>query len=115
MGDPDRNEPSPLDRLGQRIAAARQQRAQRSHARSGPASTSGLGFGLRIATEMVAALAVGVGMGLLLDHWLGTGPWMLILFFVLGAAAAFTNLIRLAKEAEAARARETDTRDSDPR
>jgi ATP synthase protein I len=115
MGDPDRNEPSPLDRLGKRIATARQNRAQRDRARSGPASTSGLGFGLRIATEMVSALAVGVGMGLLLDHWLDTGPWMLILFFILGAAAAFTNLIRLAKEAEAARARETKTRDSDPR
>jgi ATP synthase protein I len=45
-------------------------------------------------------------MGLILDTWLDTAPWLLITFFILGAAAAMTNLIRTAKEADAAQARE---------
>ena len=44
--------------------------------------------------ELVAALAVGVGVGLLLDRWLETGPWMLIVFFFLGSAAGFLNVYR---------------------
>jgi ATP synthase protein I len=49
---------------------------------------------LKIGIELVSALAVGVGIGLLLDSWLGTGPWMLLLFFVLGAAAGILNVYR---------------------
>jgi ATP synthase protein I len=53
-----------------------------------------LGFAVRIGVDIVAALIVGVGMGLLLDHWLGTKPWMLIVFFILGAAAGMLNVFR---------------------
>lgn len=56
---------------------------------------SGLSFALRIGVELVAALMVGVGIGLLLDHWLGTRPWMLLLFFVIGAAAGILNVFRV--------------------
>src|SRR3546814_7162662 len=52
-------------------------------------------FALRIGVEIVAALIVGVGIGLLLDWWLGTKPWFLLLFFVLGAAAGFMNVFRV--------------------
>lgn len=54
------------------------------------------GFGLRISVEIVAALVVGVGAGLLLDQWLGTSPWGLIIMMVLGAGAAFVNVYRAA-------------------
>ena len=103
---PDPDEPSPLKGLGERIAARRDQRAREQARKSSLASTSGLGLGLRIATELVSALAVGVTIGLILDNWLNTAPWLLITFFILGAAAAMTNLIRTAKEADAAQARE---------
>jgi len=45
---------------------------------------------------LVAALIVGVGIGLLLDRWLGTTPWFLIVFFLLGAAAGILNVYRAA-------------------
>ena len=38
----------------------------------------GLGFAMRIGTELVAALVIGVGIGLLLDNWLGTKPWFML-------------------------------------
>ena len=59
---------------------------------------SGLGVGMRIASEIVAAILVSVAIGLMLDRFLGTKPWMLILFIVLGSGAALTNVVRTGQE-----------------
>ena len=59
---------------------------------------SGLGFAMRIGTELVAALVIGVGFGVLLDSWLGTKPWFMLLFFVLGAAAGMFNVYRVVQD-----------------
>lgn len=53
-----------------------------------------IGVALRIGTELLAAMVVGVGGGLLFDHWLGTAPWGLIFWFFLGAAAGVLNVYR---------------------
>lgn len=58
---------------------------------------SGLGIAFRVGVELVSALAVGVGLGLLLDYWLGTGPWFLIVFFFLGSGAGILNVYRAAR------------------
>lgn len=58
-----------------------------------PPGTMGLGF--RAGVEVVSALVVGVVIGLLLDRWLGTKPWLFLLFFVAGAAAGILNVYRL--------------------
>jgi ATP synthase protein I len=60
-----------------------------------PDGRSDLGFAMRVGVEIVAALAVGTGIGLLLDRWLGTAPWLMVVFFVFGAAAGFLNVYRL--------------------
>jgi ATP synthase protein I len=54
-----------------------------------------MGIGFRVGVELVSALVVGVGIGLLLDRWLGTKPWLFLLFFVAGAAAGIMNIYRL--------------------
>ena len=36
---------------------------------------SGAGFGFKISTEIIAALVVGVGIGLIVDKYLGTKPF----------------------------------------
>lgn len=59
---------------------------------------SGAAVGLRIAVEILAAIAVGVVIGLVLDEWLDTKPWLLILFCILGFGAAMVNVMRTAKE-----------------
>ncbi|MBV5335963.1 AtpZ/AtpI family protein, partial [bacterium] len=53
-----------------------------------------IGVALRIGTELLAAMVVGVGGGLLFDRWLGTAPWGLIAWFFLGAAAGVLNVYR---------------------
>ena len=56
------------------------------------------GFAFRIGIELVVALMVGTGIGWLLDRWWGTEPFLLLLFFFLGAAAGLLNVFRAARE-----------------
>jgi ATP synthase protein I len=51
---------------------------------------------MRLGVELVSALAIGVGIGLLLDYWLGTKPWFMLVFFMLGSVAGFMNVYRAA-------------------
>ena len=53
------------------------------------------GVGLRAGVEVVSALVVGIGLGFALDRWLGTWPWLFLVFFVLGSAAGVMNVYRL--------------------
>lgn len=53
-----------------------------------------MAIAFRIGSELVAAMIVGVGGGLLLDRWLGTAPWGLIVMFLLGSAAGVLNVYR---------------------
>lgn len=59
--------------------------------------------GVRIAVDLVAGIAVGIGMGWALDRWLGTKPWLLVLFTLFGFAAGVLNVVRTAKQLEAER------------
>jgi ATP synthase protein I len=54
----------------------------------------GVGAMLRIGIEMFSAIVVGVGIGWLLDRWLGTTPWLMVGFFFLGAAAGILGVYR---------------------
>ena len=60
-----------------------------------PLSGSPWSIGLRVGVELVAALAVGVGIGWLLDRWLHTKPVFLAIFVLLGGAAGVRNVYRI--------------------
>lgn len=62
---------------------------------SGQSPQGNWGFGFRAGVEVVSALVVGVGVGFFLDRWLGTWPWLFLLFFVLGSVAGVLNVYRL--------------------
>ena len=55
-----------------------------------------MGNAFKLGTELVAAVAVGTIIGFILDSWFGTTPWLIIIFFFLGAAAGMLNVIRTA-------------------
>lgn len=57
--------------------------------------TGSWGIGFRAGVEVVSALVVGVVIGLLLDRWLGTWPFLFLLFFLAGSAAGVLNVYRL--------------------
>jgi F0F1-type ATP synthase assembly protein I len=54
----------------------------------GALSTVGISF--------VLAIVIGVAIGVVLDRWLGTGPWFFFIFLVLGFAAGVLNVYRTA-------------------
>ena len=55
-----------------------------------------MGSAFKLGTELVAAVAVGTIIGFILDTWFDTKPWLIIIFFFLGAAAGMLNVIRAA-------------------
>ena len=61
---------------------------------------SGASFGFKISTEIVAALVVGVGIGIIVDNYFNTSPFGLIIFFILGAFAGFLNVYRVMRHIE---------------
>src|SRR5262245_22227703 len=54
----------------------------------------GMAYGMRMAAELVAAVVVGSAIGYGLDRWLGSTPWLFLLFFVLGFIAGVFNVVR---------------------
>jgi ATP synthase protein I len=56
-----------------------------------------MGIAFRIATELVAGVVVGSLIGYFLDQWLGTAPFLLIVFLLLGIAAGLLNSVRAAQ------------------
>lgn len=47
-----------------------------------------------IGITFAAAIAIGAGIGIVLDRWLETSPWFTILFFLFGVAAGFMNMLK---------------------
>lgn|GEM_PF-198168 len=94
--------PEDLNDLGDRVREAqRRRRGTKARTASGRSVDGAqLAAGLRIASEMLAALAVGVMLGLALDHVFETSPWLLIVFFFLGCGAAMMNVYRTSQELE---------------
>ena len=55
-----------------------------------------MGNAFKLGTELIAAVAVGTIIGFILDTLFDTKPWLIIIFFFLGAAAGMLNVIRAA-------------------
>lgn len=64
-----------------------------------PSSRRGtaLGLAFRIGVELIAGVVVGGLIGWQLDSWLGTSPVLLLVFFLLGAAAGILTVMRTAR------------------
>ena len=57
-----------------------------------------MGSAFKLGTELVASVAVGTIIGFILDSWFDTKPWLIIIFFFLGAAAGMLNVIKSANQ-----------------
>ena len=47
-----------------------------------------------LALMLPSSIIVGLFFGYMLDKWLGTNPWMTLIFFFLGAASGLISLLR---------------------
>ena len=52
----------------------------------------------RMVTELVAGLGIGFGIGYGLDAALGTTPWLMLVFTILGLVAGVKTMISTAQE-----------------
>ncbi|KAA5606523.1 AtpZ/AtpI family protein [Roseospira marina] len=100
----DRDQREALDDLGARIRAAGGGKPGAANGLDGPGEPdagpgrgAGLGLGMRIGVELVATLAVGGGIGYMIDAWAGTAPLFMVVFLFLGGAAGVSNVYRVVK------------------
>jgi ATP synthase protein I len=56
-----------------------------------------LGFLSGVGVSLVVATLIGLAMGHYLDRWLGTSPWLTLLFLLFGIAAGFRNIFILTR------------------
>ena len=87
----DEKAPPSLDEFSGRLDAMRGE-----HEPEERQTGSGAAWGraLRASSELLAGLLVGLFLGYLLDRWLGTSPWLLLLGIGIGFAAGLRNLMR---------------------
>lgn len=83
------------DRLDRRLDALR--RAEEAvAAREGERANGGYVLAVKLGSEFVSAVIVGLAIGWGLDWLLGTTPWLMVVFLLLGFAAGVLNVLRSA-------------------
>ena len=88
-----------LDALGKRLREARgktEDVSPESEDKNQPAANA-LSLAFRVGVELISALAIGVAIGWLLDQWLDTRPWLMLVFIFLGGGAGILNVYRMAR------------------
>lgn len=93
---PDREESleERMSRLEKRLVGAESNEAGASDGRS--EDVKGMSQALKLSSEFVGAVVVGAMLGFLLDYFLPTGPWGMIVFLLLGFCAGVLNVLRAA-------------------
>ena len=89
-----RSDDAALNALGEKLKA-RQKKSERAAIVE---DRSGMGQGLKYASEFTAATLVGAALGYGADSVLGTAPWGLLVGLFLGFTAGIRNVIRAARE-----------------
>lgn len=92
--DPEKARLADLDR---RLAQAGRPAGARPQPIKEKSSAAGAGMGVRIVTELLAGVLGGLLLGWFIDRLAGTSPLALIACLVLGVAAAFLNVWKIAK------------------
>ncbi|WGJ15570.1 AtpZ/AtpI family protein [Methylocapsa sp. D3K7] len=86
---------SALDAQAVADKAADAAKQEQTHVLPG-AIGNAMGLAVRVLSEFVAAVLVGTVIGWWIDRTAGTTPAFLIVFLLLGAAAGFWNVYRIA-------------------
>ena len=76
-------------------------RAKSDKQQSNSNQPNGLGavmFVSQMGATIIICVAVGLAAGYYLDKLLGTSPWLLLVFTLLGIAAAFKSIFDFAKK-----------------
>ena len=84
-----------LKRLGERLDQVGPARSSETASRSAT-DHSGFARGFRLSSELIVGVLAGAGLGWLIDKGLGTLPWGMFVFALLGFTAGVLNVMRQA-------------------
>ena len=84
----------PNDDLKTRIEKAQSTKDEDSKLKERMKDAENMSNGMRAGAELIGSIGGGAFIGWLLDGWLGTQPWMLIVFLMLGIITGFVNVYR---------------------
>jgi len=86
----------PEDQFKTRLKIAKNKVKSKKSSKSEESSSS-MGTAFKMSTELVSAVVVGTIIGFILDNWFGTKPWLILIFFFVGAIAGIMNVVKSAK------------------
>lgn len=101
MKKPDINTSNASKSLDDRLAALDEklesrQKAEKVKKLGAKSNMTGFGSALKMSSEFISAILVGAGIGYLIDRLIGTLPWGMIFFLLLGFVAGVVNVMRAA-------------------
>ncbi|RWA82046.1 AtpZ/AtpI family protein [Mesorhizobium sp.] len=77
-------------------ASLASRRTDRLEGKDEAKAATGYGQALKLSSEFIAGVVVGVGLGWIIDRLAGTAPWGLIIGLLLGFGAGILNVLRSA-------------------
>jgi ATP synthase protein I len=80
--------------LGEELRQHRPSEPSDQHRSQPAANAFGYARGFRLSTELVVGVLVGALIGWALDKALGTSPWGLIVFLLLGFVVGVVNVVK---------------------
>ena len=94
----DRSESDRLKALEDKLSAARKRvEPEKAHMEEHYSQAQ---LAWRMVIELVAGLGIGFGIGFGLDALIGTRPWLMVVFTLLGFVAGVKTMIRSATEVQ---------------
>ena len=95
--DHPKNQPADLQELGKNLRRAKGKLDPETPG-PGRVNSREMSMAFRVMTELAVAIFVGGLLGWYLDKWLGTTPWLLMVFLILGMASGTLTAFRTAKQ-----------------
>ena len=84
-----------INALEARLKAAREREDQRNKPKAGTEADENYRLGSRVLSELIGGIGGGALVGWVIDRFIGTSPWGLLVLMALGVVAAFRNIIRI--------------------
>lgn len=84
-----------IDALEARLKAAREREDKRNRPRQGTEVDANYRLGSRVLSELIGGIGGGALVGWVIDRFVGTSPWGLLVLMALGVVVAFRNIFRI--------------------
>jgi ATP synthase protein I len=94
MADTDRELEKRREQLEAALDSKTHEAKKNSQGLNKSSGMAGTAYALKVSSEFIAAILVGVAIGALIDKIFGLSPWGLIIFLILGFVAGILNVLR---------------------